>query len=122
MARLTIATSNLNMPPRLAVLGGLSAHEDFLDEAGYGKSAAGYVGGGFEWSEVHNPHSLIRARLGWQLAAIKRIGSLHQSWRSTRVADIAVRIFHPGGEWNGVRNTLGNVAKGLGLAATVPFI
>ena len=116
------------MPPRDAVFGSRSAHEEFLEAGGYkpgaevGSQAAQYTGGGFEWTDVRNPRNLLRTRIAVELAAKGFVSSLHQSWRSTTAPEIAARLLHPSGEWNGVPNTPKNVALSLGLVATIPFI
>ena len=128
VGELIIAASNLNMPRRVAVFGGQKAHENFLKDAGYSAGseidgeARQYTGGGFEWSEVRNLRNIFMGRLGLKLARRGLVSSLHQSWRSTTAREVAARIFHPSGEWNGVRNTPKAVLRSLGLVAVIPFI
>lgn len=95
MPKLVIASSNLNMNPRAAVLGSLEDHQSFLKNGGYrngaeiGGSQAQYSGGGFEWSEARNPRNLA-GKMALRLAATD-ICSLHQSWRSTKLSEIVTR-------------------------------
>lgn len=128
---LTIAASNLGMPHRKAVFGSLAAHEDFLEEAGYlpgyeiGGSEAGYAAGGFEWMDVRNPRNLLHGRMALALADAGYICSLHQSWRSTTVKEIAGRwkgLRLLGRELEGRQYSVKDIGVALGLAATIPYI